>query len=211
MADQRLNPIYADIEVSDEELLRNRQQLMANLAEQKAAEQEQAPTANNKRHYLKAFIYWGPLAAAATIFAVTLMLNTNPGFDANNLEDLERFVAKHGDHQQLFAQVEALKTSDQPRRRLNALAVMSMLGTDDENQIASAQGLVEDPRPEFRAYYLEYLLDYADEAIYSIDYIESLIEREEDDECLYLLGRLLKLALMNQSILHDQPDDSNSA
>ena len=45
---------------------------------------------------------------------------------------------------------------------------------------------------------LEYLLDYADEDLYNIAYIEALMDKEEDKECLYLLGRLLKLALSRE-------------
>lgn len=69
---------------------------------------------------------------------------------------------------------------------------------DDENILASAQGLLEDPRAEFRAYYLDYLLMYADEAYYDIEYLEALIDRETDPDCIELLYELLGIAERRQ-------------
>lgn len=151
------------------------------------------------------------MAASVLLFTVyflpTIFIQSR-GLDLESLAQVERFVEKYGNHQQLFTKAKGLTETGTKLEKLNALAVISMLGTDEAHKIASAQGLVEDPRPEFRAYYLEYLLDYADEAHYNIAYIEALIEKEEDEECLYLLSRLLKLALMHQNDWNEQGNSS---
>jgi len=105
---------------------------------------------------------------------------------------------RHGNHEQLFQSAEKMRTSKAQRERLSGLLIVTMLGIEANHILASAEGLVEDPRPEYRIYYLEYLLENADEEYYNLDYLEQLIDREEDPECLYLLGELLRLALSRQ-------------
>ncbi len=208
MVDQRLKSLYQNIEINEAELDRNRDQLADSLSSIDTSAQTDIdlPTAHDQASvrlkeklalWTKPFI-WGPVATAASLLFITLYFYQGKGLEAESLKEVERFVARHGNHEKLFAQANALKESGSRIEQLNALAVISMLGTDNSNKMASATGLVEDPRPEFRAYYLEYLLDYADEARYSVSYIEALIEKEEDEECLYLLSRLLKLALSHQ-------------
>ncbi|MDP1932677.1 MAG: hypothetical protein Q8L60_14580 [Gammaproteobacteria bacterium] len=119
-------------------------------------------------------------------------------FEAVELASLQAFVERNGDHTQLYRQAKDMESSSEPLRKLNGLYILSALGQDDENILASAQGLLEDPRAEFRAYYLDYLITYADEAYYDIEYLEALIDRETDPECIELLYELLKIAERRQ-------------
>jgi hypothetical protein len=59
---------------------------------------------------------------------------------------------------------------------------------------AAARGVLSDPRPEFRSFYLEYLLDYADSFELNAEKIEELMEDEDDEVCFDLYARLLKMA-----------------
>ena len=119
-------------------------------------------------------------------------------FEAVELASLQAFVERNGDHTQLYRQAKEMEDSSKPLRKLNGLYILSALGQDDENILASAQGLLEDPRAEFRAYYLDYLITYADEAYYDIEYLEALIARETDPECIELLYELLGIAERRQ-------------
>ncbi|PCH62143.1 MAG: hypothetical protein COC19_03250 [SAR86 cluster bacterium] len=154
------------------------------------------------RAWLHSRFFWTSLTASSAalllIFSLTQAATFESILEQESLVKIQQFVAVNGDHLQLFDQASNLESSAPRLGRLNALAVVSLLGQQDVHKLASAQGLVEDPRPEFRAYYLEFLLDYADEDFYNIDYIEALMEQETDPQCLYLLGRLLKLATSNQ-------------
>lgn len=213
MANPDLEKIYGNIEMSDAELSSARDKLSAHLA-QLAGEKEannnvknalpfQAPQTaamlqGKSRTWLQQPRFLGFAAAVIALFFSFASVLMPPSLDNSSLEEIQRFVAKNGDHEALFSRAEEMKASESTMTRLNALALESMLGFEERNKLATAQGLVEDPRPEFRAYYLEYLLDYADEDHYNIAYIEALMEKEVDDECLYLLGRLLKLAVLKQ-------------
>ncbi len=214
MADRHIKTLYDNIEISDSELTQSRGNLLdrlARLADEEVgnstaenAQPDQAHATTSRHDGRRAAWFLQPLflgfaAAAIALFFVLLTTMTPVSLDDSGLEEIQRFVARNGDPGALFSRAEEMKSSESRVARLNALALISMLGTEDENKLATAQGLVEDPRPEFRAYYLEYLLDYADEEHYNIAYIEALMEKEEDEECLYLLGRLLKLALMKQA------------
>ena len=55
-------------------------------------------------------------------------------------------------------------------------------------------GLLDEPRPEFRAVYLEYLLDHADERYWDAAHLERLMDRETDHLCYDLFRQLLKLS-----------------
>lgn len=202
MADKQLNDLYEGIDISEAEVAILREKLALQLSLRVnnetvagyAKRSSWLSTAKNHllHFWLKPAYIAGSLAAVFIVFLVT---NQSSLLNSNSLQDIQSFVAANGNHQELFNRAEEMQASDDELARLNGLAVLSLLGSAASHKMASAQGLVEDPRPEFRAHYIEYLLDYADEDLYNIGYIEALMDKEEDEECLYLLGRLLKLAL----------------
>jgi len=205
MADKQLNDLYEGIDISEAEVAILREKLALQLSlcannETVASNAKQSSwlsTAKNHllQFWLKPAYIAGSLAAVAVVFIVFLVTNQSSLLNSNSLQEIQSFVAANGNHQELFIRAEEMQASEDELSRLNGLAVLSLLGSAASHKMASAQGLVEDPRPEFRAHYIEYLLDYADEDLYNIGYIEALMDKEEDEECLYLLGRLLKLAL----------------
>ena len=72
------------------------------------------------------------------------------------------------------------------------------------------RGLREDPRPEFRASYLELLLDKADEHQYSTAKIERNLDREEDSTCIALYQELLRIARMQERYWGSVAETDNS-
>ena len=80
------------------------------------------------------------------------------------------------------------------QEHLNAIAVLTLTQIPEQAIEMAATGLQEDPRPQFRAFYLEFLLDNADEHIYNLDMLEAMIDKENDPLCLDLFDDLLALA-----------------
>ena len=184
MENRNLKDLYQGMEIDESEVAAYRRRLEKSLAQ---------PSTQ---------IYWPRYALVAVlVLAAGLVLLVQwraPGLDSVELENLQAFVAKHGDHNALYQEIKQMQASGSELLELNSFYLLSSLGQDEENILASAQGLLKDPRAEFRAYYLDYLLTYADEAYYDIDYLEALLDRETDSECQELLEELLDLAERRQ-------------
>ena len=65
----------------------------------------------------------------------------------------------------------------------------------------AVRGILEDPRPEFRAAYLEYFLDAEDHHRFSMREIESMMDLEYDSTCLYLFQKLMRVTQMQEQFL----------
>jgi len=196
-----LKNVYDGIEPAERELTQSRQRLghlLEAAARQKIAQQKPI------RH---TWFSW-PQILRVSVACMVLVAVAATGwrqyrlasFEALELVSLQAFVERNGDHTQLYREAKEMENSQEPLRKLNGLYILSALGRENENILASAQGLIEDPRAEFRAYYLDYLLTYADEAYYDVDYIEALIDRETDPDCIELLYELLDLAERGQRL-----------
>ena len=198
MEHRHLSGLYRDIDVSEAELEASRARLQRSVSQ---GEQAQGmPWVRRMKKLLPVPEIWSPSlrlavpVAASLLLAVMFVQIFRPGgLESFELAELEAFVARHGDHSSLYRKAQALQQSASDMERLNGLYILSALGSEEENILASAQGLLEDPRPEFRAYYLDYLITYADEAYYDIDYLEALMDRESDPECLLLFEELLQI------------------
>ena len=83
----------------------------------------------------------------------------------------------------------------------NANMLLCLVETKDKAAGYAGRGLDEDPRPEFRAAYLEFLLDNADEHRYDAAEIESLMDRENDSICISLSLELYRVARMQEKYL----------
>jgi len=138
---------------------------------------------------------WKPviLAAAAAVLVFVLV----PGIGTNEFENLELA------NLQLMAQGASPDMKDRAREllhgepsfaRSNARMFLCMAEDAESGIRMAAQGVQEDPRPDFRFYYLEFLLDEADEYSLDASRIESLMETEADRDCLDLYKSLLRLA-----------------
>ena len=181
MENRDMKDLYQGIEIDEPEVAAYRRRLEKSLV-------QTAPQFSWPRYAI----------AALLVLAAGLVEWRAPGLDSVDLDNLQAFVEKHGDHTALYQQAQQMQASGSELLELNSFYVLSSLGQNEENILASAQGLIKDPRAEFRAYYLDYLLTYADEAYYDIDYLEALLDRETDSECQELLEELLDLAERQQ-------------
>lgn len=205
--------LFEHMDVSQEELKRLRSNLEQRFTTVESHKRElkfgKYLTSILKAFKLKSFKRQYTLAGFASTVTILFMVyfysseqtNFNADFNSvfsyESLEDIKSFVAENGNYQQMFSLADELSESEDVMSQLNGLLVLSLLGTDGVHRSATAKGLIEDPRAEFRIYYLEYLLDYASHDHFNIDYIDQLITRETNQECLFLLRQLRNLALRN--------------
>ena len=141
--------------------------------------------------------WWLALAGAAALCVLVLLGRTflQPAkFPQWELGELQQAVMV-GNPEKLLAQAHELATNGKGRDRLNSFLVLCLLQPPKKGVSAAAEGLVNDPRPEFRFFYLEYLLDFADEKIYDVKLLEYLMDREQDLQCRRLLKNLWKVAI----------------
>lgn len=203
MEHRDLKNLYEGVEADEFATEQSRKRLALSLESAARVQQTSAekPTSAVRKPWFSFPVLMRAGFACLVIAAVTLTgwrQYQQSSFEAIELSSLQAFVERNGDHTQLYRQAKEMEDSSEPLRKLNGLYILSALGQDDENILASAQGLLEDPRAEFRAYYLDYLITYADEAYYDIDYLEALIDRETDPECIELLYELLGIAERRQ-------------
>ena len=85
--------------------------------------------------------------------------------------------------------------------RWNSIMILCLTEPVKRAVMFAGRGIMEDPRPEFRAYYLEYLLDNADEYRYNRALLEENMDREEDSQCLLLYKQIFKAALLQDHFL----------
>lgn len=203
MEHRDLKNLYEGVEADEFSTEQSRKRLALSLESAVRVQQTSAekPTPAIRKPWFSFPVLMRAGFACLVIAAVTLTgwrQYQQSSFEAMELSSLQAFVERNGDHTQLYRQAKEMEDSSEPLRKLNGLYILSALGQDDENILASAQGLLEDPRAEFRAYYLDYLITYADEAYYDIEYLEALIDRETDPECIELLYELLEIAERRQ-------------
>ena len=86
--------------------------------------------------------------------------------------------------------IKAFAGSD-PLKRSNAALILCLLGPESQGIAIASELLPNEPRPDFRSFYLEYLLDHADEYRFNMARIENLMDDEADPLCLSLYRKLL--------------------
>ncbi len=182
MADQHeLKQLYEGIEADEVEMARYRNRMAAKLQQAKPK-----PTP------LRWFWLGAPLLAGLAAFF--LISTPRAEMDQQSLEQLRFTVAASADPQQLKARAESLRLHGNELIRLNANMILCLTQPNGEALELAAKGAIEDPRPEFRAFYVEYLLDHANGYQLSLEKVELAIDSEADPLCLELYGDLLKMA-----------------
>jgi len=131
---------------------------------------------------------------AAAILAWLLYVPATPDLEQKSLSDLESLADSTTGHDALDAILHKAVTSPDDIVRLNGNMLLCLTRPDGSALREAASGVLSDPRPEFRARYLEYLLDFADSYELDADRIEDQMEVETDPICLSLYTQLLDLA-----------------
>ncbi len=139
---------------------------------------------------------WKPLvlAAAAAILIFVLV----PSMDKNEFNNLDLACLESlagSPSPEMMARAQELLQDKPSIARSNAIMFLCMTEDPANGTRLAAKGVQEDPRSEFRFFYLEYLLDKADEYSFNAARIEQLMDSESDEACLSLFKSLLRITI----------------
>jgi hypothetical protein len=176
MADEPLKSHYRGMEADEAEMARYRARLA-----------ERLTTPRRWPGWLPA----ASIAAAAAVLVLLWVALPGQGLPQQDLEEIQALAESRPEKARERARMLVLRGESQDR--WNALALLSLTEPEQVAVHYAAQGLQEDPRAEFRCFYLEYLLDHADEYQYNVTLLENLMDREPDRLCFKLYGQLLRL------------------
>jgi hypothetical protein len=182
MADKHpLKSLYRDIEAGTNEMAAYRENLAEKLDLAKP---------------VRRFAWWPALVAPAIVlmFWVTLAPKT-PSWQ--NVEQLDTLLqsTQEAERQVLYRQAQQTISSKDGLPAANARALLVITMESESKAIALAsEGLSSEPRPEFRQFYLEWLLDRWDRYQWNTERYEALMEQENDPLCLALYATFLESA-----------------
>lgn len=135
---------------------------------------------------------WAPLAAAVGVVAAALvLLGPGHGLPQRDLDEIESLAEEASPR--ILALARGLAEEGEGLDRWNALMLLTLTEPTERAVRFAARGVQEDPRADFRFFYLEFLLEEADEYRYNLEILESLMDRETDSRCLRLYGWLHRL------------------
>lgn len=177
---RELSAILEDMSATESEMERYRDRLAKHLS---------SPRKSFAMRWLRV---WIPLAATALLF--WFLLAPPRSFGPESLDGLRTWVETQHDSAVLLDKADELSRTGRGTVRLNAMMVQCLLNTGEDAMQVAAEALTEEKRPEFRALYLEVLLDHADEYAFNPEFVEQLIDREHDPVCLRLMKELLTVS-----------------
>jgi hypothetical protein len=158
-------------------------------------------------------IYWRPLIGVAVTAAVTIWIflawPRQIIFSPLSLDQVQEMARTSS--AEIVEKARILAREGKEETRWNANMLLCLVETKDRAAECAGRGLEEDPRPEFRASYLELLLDTADERQYSTTEIERSLDREGDSTCIVLYRELLRIARMQEQYWGPVAEKKNSS
>ena len=184
MADESLKRLLKTIETEEAEMQRYRARLAPRL---------------RRRPRFTWLIPIGVTATAALAFLLFLAWPRQITFSPLDMDQV-RAMARDSSPE-VREQARTAAREGKGESRWNANMLLCLVETKDTAAGYAGRGLDEDPRPEFRAAYLEFLLDNADEHRYDAAEIESLMDRENDSICISLFRELYRVARMQEKYL----------
>jgi hypothetical protein len=169
---------YRHIEANEAEMARFRAHLAQRL-----------PLRRRIPFFAKALV---PAALAIAALLVLLPSGRNQGFPQRELTELESLAASASPA--VLEKAHELAHGGDDLDRLNACVILCMTEPIDQVAVCVAEGLENDPRAEIRAFYLEQLLERADEYRYNVEMMEELWDQEPDEQCQRLYRDLFRIA-----------------
>lgn len=178
--DPNLKSLYSDLEPDEREmaLYRNRLALTLN---------------KRPRRLSHPLLGWLAAVAVGCGFLLWLLSNQNVDFQQIHFEELQKLVSSTAIDDLTSSAREALAREDD-LERLNAMATLCMVLPVNEGIPLASKALLSEPRAEFRVFYLEFLLEEADENLINFEKVEALLDEEEDLVCIRLYRDLLELS-----------------
>lgn len=169
---------YCQIEANDAEMARFRAEFARRL-----------PVRKGRPSLVKILV---PAAATAVALILLVLRDHSPDFAQLELDELEALAATASPD--IVEKAQVLATRGEGLDGLNACVVLCLVEPVDQAAPCIAKGLENDPRPEIRAFYLEQLLERADECQFNLDMIEELWDQETDEQCQRLYKDLFRIA-----------------
>jgi hypothetical protein len=193
MADESLKDVLQTIEADETEMQRYRARL--------------APKLRRRSSF-----YWlapiGVATAAAVAVWIFMVWPRQIIFSPLSLDQVHAMASKSSP--EILEKARTLAGEGKGEARWNANMLLCLVETEDRVVACAGRGIEEDPRPEFRASYLELLLDRADEHQYNTTEIERNMDREEDSVCMALYQELLRIARMQERYWGPAAQEENS-
>ncbi|NLT68386.1 MAG: hypothetical protein GXX84_17450 [Acidobacteria bacterium] len=184
MANESLNDLFEGIEATEAEMERYRARLAQRLTQPRRS---------------RFILPVGMAAAAAFALLLFILAPRHDEFSQPTLEQV-RNLAIHKSPDRISV-ARKLAESDQSNVRWNAIMFLTLTESGDTALQYAVRGILEDPRPEFRAAYLEYFLDAEDHHRFSMREIELMMDLEYDSTCLYLFQKLMQVTQMQEQFL----------
>jgi hypothetical protein len=184
MADESLKHLYESIEAEEPEMEHYRARL--------------APRLCKPRRFRFLFPF-GIAATAVVALLIFLVVPRHNDFSQLTLDQI-RMLAIHGSPDQISKVKELIRYSS-GNARWNETLFLSLTETQGRAMQYATRGIQEDPRPEFRSAYIEFFLDNEDGHRFSMSEVESMMDREYDNTCLYLFRELVKVTRMQERYL----------
>jgi len=145
-------------------------------------------------HIFKARFLWLSVPVTAILLFVIFTWPQGVSFKQESLDELYQLVLQSEPQRNLEKQAQSAMQKGNELERLNAAMVYCMLVPSNEAQTIAIEHLEKEKRPEFRAIYLEYILDSSENLPLTISKVEQLCELETDPHCMKLFKILLKYA-----------------
>jgi hypothetical protein len=193
MADKSLKPLVGSIQAEDAEMERYRARL--------------APLLHKPERLRRLY----PLGIAATAAVALLVLLAVPRpiqFSKLTLDQVHALAANRSpDAIEKAREAAQIGEGD---ARWNATMFLCLTENLDRAMDYAIRGIRQDPRPQFRLAYIEFLLDNTDGHRLSTGEIERLMDREYDSTCLYLFRELFRVTRLQERYLGPTADQGEN-
>lgn len=183
MADEpQLKQVYRAMAASDSEMADYRSRLATELT-------------NQPRSWHNALSWWQMLLIPAFGLLIWFAVPQSQQPNWYEIDSLESLLSQTHETSSVALREQAQVAFDQYQGQVSAnaraLLVLTLEGEGQAIDLAS-EGLHTEPRPEFRQFYLEWLLDRWDHYQWNTERYEQLMETEEDPVCLALYATFLE-------------------
>ena len=144
----------------------------------------------------RAFAWWWFALPTAAALALIAVLSLYPRQQPEWLLDQtpEQLLSRIDASDQAFIdQAHGAFSENYGIAQANARLLVMHFADEAKAMKLAYEGINKDPRPDFRSFYLEWMLDRADSYVWNQEVVESLMEKEDDPLCLALYNDFLDI------------------
>ena len=137
-------------------------------------------------------LFWLAVPITSVLLLTLYILPERVNFKQVSLDEIQQLVFQAQDQDTLKKQANLAMRKGTELERMNATLVLCLLLPANQSKSIIMNGIEKETRPEFRAVYLEYLLDFAEQFPLSQSKVEQLIDSETDPHCQRLYKIMLR-------------------